>query len=248
MSAKRIIDDHLELANIGTKTHAQIDTHIADPSAHHVKYTDEEAKDAVRDDIDVILDAIGGTYAFQILSLSTYDSFESYTSGSGGISQKLGIAYVKTGATANSCSRQNLNSQEPYAYKSYISLKLNLGFISGNALGFIGIIKGVKLTETQNTSNLTTKHTGIFFEDGIWYASTADGVSQTKVEIGLGALGTLLIDVRALDHAKFYWNNVLKADITTNLHNSYGFIQCFVHNKALTIDKKILFYNILYRR
>ena len=47
MSAKRIIDDHLELANIGTKTHAQIDTHIADPSAHHIKYTGAEAVAAV---------------------------------------------------------------------------------------------------------------------------------------------------------------------------------------------------------
>ena len=49
MSAKRVIDDHLELANIGTKTHAQIDTHIADPSAHHVKYTDAEARNAMGD-------------------------------------------------------------------------------------------------------------------------------------------------------------------------------------------------------
>ena len=29
MSAKRVIDDHLELANIGTKTHAQLETHLA---------------------------------------------------------------------------------------------------------------------------------------------------------------------------------------------------------------------------
>ena len=43
MTAKRVIDDHLELANIGIKTHAEIDDHIADPSAHHVKYTDAEA-------------------------------------------------------------------------------------------------------------------------------------------------------------------------------------------------------------
>ena len=47
MSAGRIIDDHLELANIGTKTHAQIDTHIADPSAHHAKYTNAEAVNAL---------------------------------------------------------------------------------------------------------------------------------------------------------------------------------------------------------
>ena len=47
MAATRVIDDHIELANIGTKTHAQIDTHIADPSAHHIKYMDAEAVAAV---------------------------------------------------------------------------------------------------------------------------------------------------------------------------------------------------------
>ena len=46
MSAKRIIDDHLELANIGTKTHAQIDTHIADPSAHHTDHKVSQAESA----------------------------------------------------------------------------------------------------------------------------------------------------------------------------------------------------------
>lgn len=47
MAAIRIIDDHLELASIGTNTHAQIDTHIGDPSAHHAKYTGVEAIAAV---------------------------------------------------------------------------------------------------------------------------------------------------------------------------------------------------------
>lgn len=47
MAAIRIIDDHLELASIGTNSHAQIDAHIADPSAHHTKYTDAEAVSAV---------------------------------------------------------------------------------------------------------------------------------------------------------------------------------------------------------
>lgn len=47
MPAIRIIDDHVELANIGTNTHAQIDSHIANPSAHHTKYTDAEAVSAV---------------------------------------------------------------------------------------------------------------------------------------------------------------------------------------------------------
>ena len=53
MTAIRIIDNHIELANIGTNTHAQIDTHIADPSAHHTDHKVAQAESAEFKDINI---------------------------------------------------------------------------------------------------------------------------------------------------------------------------------------------------
>lgn len=179
--------------------------------------------------------------------LTTYDVFETYVHDTGSISQAMAIAGVFTGANASSCARQNLNSQETglngVKWFSYISS----GYVTGNSLGFVGIIYEAKLTETQADSNLITKHVGIWYENGQWYASCADGATQTKTAVTISGAGAVLIDTTTSGHAKFYWNNVLLADVTTNVLTGWGYMQWFVHNKALTVDKSIYFYNFGYR-
>lgn len=111
MSAKRVIDDHLELANIGTKTHAQIDTHIADPSAHHIKYTGAEAVVAV-ETVDIFLkndadDITSGKLGIKISSFGVltrfgirYPGLQINTTAISGYS----IGAERTSETTNGCA------------------------------------------------------------------------------------------------------------------------------------------------
>ena len=50
MTAKRVIDDHLELANIGTKTHAQLETHLAGIGNYIFPATDGAVDEFIKTD------------------------------------------------------------------------------------------------------------------------------------------------------------------------------------------------------
>ena len=183
------------------------------------------------------------------MDLKTYDMWEKYVSGSGINYQALMIASAHTGTTAGSCARQNINSQETvirlpahHAYYIYPTL------MTGNSLGFVGCVKGTKLTETQVTRTLTTAHGGIWYEDGTWYASVSDGTTQTIESVSLEAGAGWLIIIYEADAVKFYWRGALVKTLVVTLPTTgmYGYFQVYVYNKALAANKVIYFYGLNY--
>jgi len=181
--------------------------------------------------------------------LTTYDHIETYTSGTGIYEQTYGLANVKTGATAGGFARQNVDwagitiktsgNQDGYGALIY------LGLLTGNKLGFWGSCS-TKITETQSDKNLTASHAGIFYEDGTWYASVADGTTQYTEEISISGTGFIEIKRNAAGEVEFYWNNVLKATLTVGNFADSTYLQMFVNNKSEDADGRIYMYRFGY--
>ncbi|QGH73496.1 MAG: hypothetical protein [Siphoviridae sp. ctvD11] len=80
--------------------------------------------------------------------------------------------------------------------------------------------------EPPANATSTSRHVVFFVEDGILYASNADGTTQTKTDISSGVTLTDLNAYYVLFttgvSAKFYVNGTLKATHTTNLPSTSG--------------------------
>lgn len=182
-----------------------------------------------------------------LLDLTTYNVFETNVVGTGSVIQSFGLANVATGATDNSSSRQNLNAQEVYDLGLNIT-KCYTTVVTGNCFAFIGVIRALKLT-TQSAKELTTKHAAFIYEDGTWYCSVADGSTQTIESItSLTGIQVLEIDGSESGHVKFRVGGTIVKDFTTNLAQSYGYFQWYIHNKTTSANKSLAFYTYAYTR
>lgn len=179
----------------------------------------------------------------------TYDFISTSTGGSGSVSQAWMVASVRTGTTAGSYARQNPNSNKFYANSGgnlYVLVRLNTGGVTGNTLAFVGI-DGTLMTSSNTTSrSQTRKHVGIFYEDGTWYASCADGTTQYTETISWSGNDLYLkIDGTTSGHFKIYNGSTLLADLTSNIPSDlWGYLQIYVYNKSTTTDASLNFYKI----
>jgi len=182
--------------------------------------------------------------------LETYDHIESYTSGSGSAPQDFGIASVRTGTTAGSCARQNLDwagfNFSSSSGQAWISTRIT-NDISGNKVAFIGTAID-KFDENQNSSSYTGVHAGFFYEDGQWYASCGNGTAQTKTAITNLSAGPHILEMKknASGYIEFYVDKNLETTITTNVPTSASYLQYFVHNKSEASSGRIYFYKFAY--
>jgi len=177
------------------------------------------------------------------LDLTTFDMFSTATSGTGSTTQALAIATTKTGTTAGSYARQNINAQETYMSGVW-SGRIYPYDITSNALKFVGISR--TLYTTQATHVDLTIHAGFYYNNGQWYTSTGDGSTQELNAIAL----TLAPHVFRVEYVGsellFYVDDVLVSTHDTIVPTTYGYFQWFVNNKALTSDERIAFYNLVY--
>lgn len=188
---------------------------------------------------------------FLYFSCSYTDNWETYTSGSGSVSLSLMLWSVSTGTTSNSEARINTNSAMlnlgQGGQTGHLACKTRSDYISSNSLSFIGISKAKMSGQTD--SALSEIHAGLFYDNGIWYASVSDGTQQKTDITSYIPSGTFWLEMRREGNDKilFYINDTQVASFT--LSSSvfiYGYFQVYVNNKSLTSDQRIYLYGLLY--
>ena len=182
------------------------------------------------------------------IDLTTYDIFETFTSGTGSTYQAFAVADIRTGTTNNSAARQNFNSQQTYIADSINFWSANTDELTGNCLGFMGIHKTAKYEVV--TSRITTvQHAAFVFEDGTWYCSCANGTAQTIESITTPSGKSIFeIDGSVSGHLIFRINGAVVKDFTTNIPvtSTYGYWQIYANNESTGADKRITFYSFGY--
>lgn len=177
----------------------------------------------------------------------SYDSCNSFTSGSGSLVDNFGMSSVKTGTTNNSAARRNISNVGWYFTKG-VTLAKVAGYPTGNTTAFIGMSQ-ILITNLQ-TSTYTAKHAAFIYNDGTWYASVADGTNQTTVDITTSIVsGTWEIDGRTSGHVKFIIGGAEIADISTNLPSEatgYGYYHWYLNNKLTSTSYTIYMASVAY--
>lgn len=210
----------------------------------HIDWTADNGTSATLHQTNMIRGLVGVGFRAYLLDLTTYDIFETYTSGTGSTYQAFAIADVRTGTTNNSVGRQNFDAQQTYIKDSVNIWAAYPDQLTGDSFGLMGILKTSKLT-TTSAKEITEQHAAFIYEDGTWYCSCADGSNQTMESISTPTGRTVFeIDGQTADHLYFRIDGSVVKDFTTNLPtvSTYGYFQIYAHNKTTGADKRITFY------
>jgi len=188
---------------------------------------------------------IAGVKPF-ITFFDSYDMVENQVSGSGAVVQQLSFAVVRTGTTAGSYARLNLNSMVPTTLTLPTSVLLFLMYtaeISGDTLGFMG------LSDTKyagiTSKDQTNKHAGIWYDNGSWFFSTGDGTNQQTTDITsyIGSSNDIAITRESDGNIRLYLSGVLRATHTTIGY--LGYFQEYVHNRDTTVNATLIMYYVI---
>lgn len=205
--------NHTTLSNIGTNTHAQIDTFI---TSH-----DERHEWGGADEVDIRDLMMAYVYGSVFHNWASIAGFTASHSGTGTFTTGFLQGTASTGATNN--SRVSLASAAALpiigtnGFLANFRTKVNPSTVMTNCTVWLGIV-------TNPTAPTNTEHHIAFrIEEGVIYASCGNGSSGTKVSTGvtIGQFGVAnLYFKERVGSIDFYVDGTLTNTLSTNLPNS----------------------------
>lgn len=159
-----------------------------------------------------------GRFLFE--QFNTYDMILSSVVGTGYVSQGFFVPGVSCGATSGGSAVQYQNSAIMYMDGASENFFFVVGYLQGttDCIAFIGLAAN---TTQVFTVNEVSKHAGLLFyisgATATVYASNADGVTQTKTDLGLSPNTYRNWIIKSDNgHIYFYNSSTLVATHTTN--------------------------------
>lgn len=204
--------DHTGLSNIGTNTHAQIDSHITSHASRH--------KWLGADPLSVG-DLMMNSYPAMFKDWRNLDGFVQSNSGTGALTVGLMYLTATTGATNGSracCYGAGVTAMiQTTSLLANFRTRLNPSTALTNSTIWMGIFTN----PTAPTS--TEHHAGFKIVNGTVYATCGNGSAQTVEATGdtLGASAMMEFYLKEkTNQIEYYVNGVLRKTFTTNRPNS----------------------------
>lgn len=204
--------DHTGMSNIGTNTHAQIDSHITSHASRH--------KWLGADPLSVG-DLMMNSYPAMFKDWRNLDGFTQSNSGTGALTTGLMYLTATTGATNGSracCYGAGATAMiQTTSLLANFRTRLNPSTALTNSTIWMGIFTNP--TAPTNTEH----HAGFKIVNGTVYATCGNGSAQTVEATGdtLGASAVMEFYLKEkTNQIEYYVNGVLRKTFTTNRPNS----------------------------
>ena len=110
-------------------------------------------------------------------------------------------------------------------------------------MGFVGLsdTKYADITSKDQTN----KHVGIWYDNGSYFFSTADGTNQQTTDITsyMSSGNDVAITRESDGNIRLYLSGTLRA--THTVIGYTGYFQEYVHNRSTTIDARLTMYYVI---